>query len=164
MLVVCRTWAVLLVSLILAACMATPTGGGPAATGAEIDPLPEPVEIRIVDGDRQQTLIPGDEGFASTVRALRPVVDSIHDQARTFFAPDRFTAEIEPIPHVYVRFEEEEKFTGQGIQWIAAELLIAQPNDEAMLLARAINTVDWSVYLPDDPTQIKEFLDALTNP
>lgn len=164
MCIVCRNVAVLLLSLILSGCAAMPMGESATATVPQEQSASEPVEIRIVEGEQQQTLLPTDDEFAAAVSALQPVLESIHDQARTFFSPDRFAQEIEPIAHVYVRFEDEKKFSGQEIEWIASELIIAQPNGEAMLLARTPNTVDWSVYLPADPTTIEEFLNALTGP
>jgi hypothetical protein len=129
---------------------------------AEEESLPEPVEIRIVDGERQQTLVPEDAEFAPAVAALRPVLANIDNQARTFFSPDRFSEEVEPVAHVYVRFEDDERFSGQEISWIASELIIAQVADEALLLARPTNTVDWSVYLPAAPATVEAFLNALT--
>jgi hypothetical protein len=162
--IACRKVTIFLFGLILAGCGVMPTGVGPTATAPQVQTIPQAVEIQIVDGDGRQTLVPADEEFASAAAALHPVLGSIHDQARTFFSPDRFAEEIEPIAHVYLRFDEEEKFTGQEIDWIAAELIIAQPAGEAMLLARATNIVDWSVYLPADPAAIEAFLNALTGP
>lgn len=155
----CRTLVILLLSLIIAGCIGMPT-----ATVSQDQPPPEPVEIRVVQGDRHQTLVPEDEEFGAAVAALRPVLANIDNQARTFFAPDRFAEEIEPIAYVYVRFEDDEKFSGQDISWFASELIVARPADEAMLLARTTNVVDWSVYLPADPAIFEEFLNTLTDP
>jgi hypothetical protein len=152
----CRTLVILLLSLMVTGCVGMPT-----ATVPQDPPPPEPVEIRIVQGDQQQTLVPADEEFGAAVAALRPVLANINNQARTFFSPDRFAEEIEPIAHVYVRFEDDERFSGQDISWFASELIVAQPADEALLLARTTNVVDWSVYLPADPSLVEEFLRAL---
>jgi hypothetical protein len=156
----CRTLVILLLSLMVTGCI-----GAPTATVPQEQPPPEPVEIRIVQGDQQQqTLLPADEEFGATVAALRPVLANIDNQARTFFSPDRFAEEIEPIDYVYLRFEDDERFSGQDISWFASELIVARPADEAMLLARTTNVVDWSVYLPADPATIEEFLNTVTDP
>ncbi|MBX2997163.1 MAG: hypothetical protein KF893_01540 [Caldilineaceae bacterium] len=152
----CRRLVMLLLSLIITGCIGIPT-----ATVPQEQLLPEPVEIRIIQGEQQQTLVPADEEFGAVVAALRPVLANIDNQARTFFSPDRFAEEIEPIAYVYIRFDDDEKFSGQEISWFASELIVTQVADEALLLARTINVVDWAVYLPADPATVEGFLSAL---
>jgi hypothetical protein len=123
--------------------------------------LPEPVEIHLVIPENRQVLAPGDEEFARLVVDLPAVLNSITTQARTFFSPERFAEEVEPIQHIYLRFAEDVEFAGQGIGWRASELVIAEPGGEIMLLARASDANDWSVYLPDDPTALQDFMTEL---
>jgi hypothetical protein len=125
--------------------------------------LPEPVEIHLVTPESRQVLARGDEGFAPVVADLPVVLNSIATQARTLFSPERFTEEVELISHIYLRFEDDSEFAGQGIRWRASELVIAAPGGEFMLLARASDADDWSVYLPDDPTILQDFMSELVN-
>lgn len=147
----------ILLSLATASCAMLPGGTGPQA-------LPTPIEVQIATVDDIATFGPEDEPFQRAVAALPDLVAAIDSQARTTFTPQRFTLEIEPDEHVYLRFAEDVSFTGQDVTWTASELVFAAPGGEAMLLARAANIEDWSVYLPADPSTITEFLDTMIAP
>jgi hypothetical protein len=137
-------------------------GGCTLRPGATVmQSLPEPVEIQVVSSIGQMRLNPEDERFATAVAELPAVLNSIHTQARTFFSPERFAEEIEPISYIHLRYAEDVEFVGQGVRWQASELAIAAPNNEMMLLARASDTEDWSVYLPDDSTALQNFVALL---
>jgi hypothetical protein len=145
-----------IVTLTLTGCVGLPARPAPPR-------LPEPVEIHLVTPESRQVLARGDEEFAPLVADLPVVLNSINTQARTLFSPERFAEEVELISHIYLRFEDDSEFAGQGIRWRASELVIAAPGGEFMLLARASDADDWSVYLPDDPTILQDFMSELVN-
>jgi hypothetical protein len=150
----------LLISLALVAC-------------APVQPLPTPVppdaprpdEIRIIDGDNEEVLQPGEPRFAEAESQLIYLIASINAQARTLFTPERFEQEISRSQYLHIIYAETVEFRGKGITWRAAELVVAAPGGEPMLLTRATQAEDWSVYLPDDPAAFQELMNEFfTNP
>lgn len=153
-----RALPLLLIWLATTACIAVPT----ATPSEPALPEPAPVEIAIVSPGSHQTLTPEDARFAQIARDFAPLLDTITAQARTYFPPDRFAAEVQPLPHLLLRYAEDTDFSGQGIEWRASELIVVALSGEIMLLARAADSEDWSVYLPDDPASLQAFLDETT--
>jgi hypothetical protein len=148
----------LFLGLGLAACSVLPGGS------ENQQRLPTPIEIQVATTSDIETLASTDERFQTIVEALPDLVGSVNTQARTLFTPQRFAQEVEPIEHVYLRFAEDVRFTGQDVSWTAYELVVASPGGEPMVLARAANIEDWSVYLPADPARVSGFLDAVYTP
>lgn len=151
----------LLLTLVLAGCTIQPVrpADAPVPANAANDPT-APVEIVLHTTGSESTLTAQDTAFGELAAGLPDVIASITAQARTYFPPDRFSAEIAPLPHVTVRYPAARSFDGAGIAWSAIEIVLVAPDGEAMLLARADGIDDWSVYLPDDPTTLLAYLDA----
>ncbi|MEX1020252.1 MAG: hypothetical protein WDZ49_11360 [Litorilinea sp.] len=156
-----RLWAGVVGCLVAALSMVgcrPITGEAPSPTALPSDPA---VEIRYVEG--------GEAGAWQSLEAVPAAVStqwdaligSIDAQARTFFDPARFDAEVAELPQVQVRYAEATDFVGQGFEWRAQELIAVVVNDEPMLLARSEDSPDWSVYLPAEPDRLVTFIGAV---
>lgn len=142
---------------------------GLAASCTSIQPAAQPAaptlaEIRIVVPGSQRTLTAQDARFAAVAADFAAALPSISAQARTVFDAARYTTEIAPLPHIIFIYSSDTDFSGQGITWRAAELVIVAPEGETMLLTRAAGVGDWSVYLPDDPARLTGILETYATP
>ncbi len=107
---------------------------------------PTPTMFTLFDGQTEHHYAQSDPAYPVLNQATQTLIGQVSILLRTLYTPERFQAEIAPLPHLRITYPQTVSLPGDGLTIRAQELVVVTVAGEPLLLTRTPESPDWAVY------------------
>jgi hypothetical protein len=122
---------------------------------------PQPEQLLIFDGVAVHTLGQDHTSYAPIARKLDDLIAGMDTPLYAFYPPERFEAEIAPLPHLEAVYGRSVTLVGKGYQVQASRLVVVIAQGDKIILTRTDDRSNWNACQASETTRFDSLIQVV---